>query len=194
MDSFIYILYKIRIFDGEKKNELNAEKTRFGVFDSMFAVQRFIVQHNHDNNCFFIAYTYVLNPIHSNQAFDNVTVLTFDTAGKIMCNCNTHKINIHYNELHSIEHMQFKGRHTDILKNDYVWYYDDYDKTMHLATVMECPYNETEVKQHIEKYGENLLEWYDDSFMLMPVGIVDNHQHVLSCFVFTVDFIKTLLS
>ena len=38
--------------DDSDKNIIECSRTPFGFFDSRIHAQRFIVKHNHDNNCF----------------------------------------------------------------------------------------------------------------------------------------------
>lgn len=194
---YVYIMYKVTLYTLDIEIGLACDKQYFGAYTSLFAAQQFIVNHNHDTNCFFIIYTTILNPAHSSQCVYGLTIATFDWHGELICDCDTYKENVHKKQLEGLQSTQFKGRdNVTIKRDDIIYYFDDFSHEINRGMVVETPLTTDEVKQRIEKIGENDLEWFDDSYLIIPEGDIDteNHQHILSCFVFTKDFIDKLVN
>ena len=190
LNKLIYRLTKILVHDyvdGTCKNVIECSKVPFGYFDSKMSVEKFMRKHNHDTNCFFILKSYILNPVHSGQAEDNLNEASYDNEGNLICECKTHHFIVQYNELHGEKPTIFRGRSTDMYpKNSTVWMYDVYDNVLIKCTVGERPYNIDEAAKN------NSLEWYDDSYLLYPVNDETNHTHSLSCYVLSNEYVMTM--
>lgn len=190
-NKLIYRLTKILVHDyvdDSHKNIIECSKVPFGYFDSKMSVEKFIRKHNHDTNCFFILKSYILNPIHSGQAEDNLNEVSYDNAGNLICECKTHHFIVNYNELHADEMTIFGGRNTDMYqKNSIVWMYDAYDNVLIKCTVGEHPYNVDEAAKN------NSLAWYDDSYLLYPINDKKNYTHSLSCYVLSNEYVMKMI-
>ena len=191
-NKLIYRLTKILVHDyvdNTRKNVIECSKVPFGYFDSKMSVEKFMKKHNHDTNCFFILKSYILNPVHSGQAEDNLNEASYDNAGNLICECKTHHFIVQYNELHGDEMTIFRGRSTDMYpKNSTVWMYDAYDDVLIKCIVGEHPYRKNELSSDVH------LDWYDDSYLLYPINNKNNHTHALSCYVFSDDYIHKMIS
>lgn len=188
----IYKLTKILVYDyveGSDKNQINCYSIGYGFFDNPLNVIYFIHKHNKDKNCFFICRSYVFNPIHSAQCEDYVFETTYDYKGDVMCDCPTNHFVVNYHELVDNEAIKFKGRtHPIAKKDDIAWYYDCCEEILQKCKIGEPPFNKTKAK----KYEQ--LDWYDDSYLVYPLPIqeYDNHQHIISCYMFSDKMIKNM--
>lgn len=192
LNKLIYRLTKIianEYADDSDKNIIECSRTPFGFFDSRIHAQRFIVKHNHDNNCFFILKTYILNPVHGGQSEDNLTEISYDAKGNVICECQTHHFIVNYNELNSEKPTIFRGRNDHVFeKKEEVWMYDRYDNVLIKCIVGERPYRKNELSSDVH------LDWYDDSYLLYPINNKNNHIHALSCYVFSDEDIHKMIS
>ena len=193
LNKLIYKLSKVYVYDYVEKSrnlKIECKETRYGYFDSIIAVESFIRKHNHDDNCFFITRTYIFNPTHGGQTESYLTERTYDSKCNILCDCPTHHFVVNFNEMFGNEHTRFTGRNNPIFKKgDTAWFYDEIDEILYKCKIGEIPFNEEQAKNY------DCLEWYDDSYLVYPMPHkenIDNHQHIVSCMMFTDDFVKEI--
>ena len=193
INKMIYELTQIEVYDyveGSYKTQIQCHSMLAGYFMSQLNAEDFIKKHNDENNCFFILRTYVLNPKHLGQTREFIFEITYDHNGEILCKCDTHHFVVNYHELDTNESTKFKGRSKPILKaGDIGWYYDDYNNILQKCIVSKPPINKRDAKKY------EWLDWYDDSYLIYPliINYGDNHQHIISCYMFTKNMIKKLL-
>ena len=187
----IYELTKVLVYDYVDENTIECHSIKSGFFESQIDAEGYIRKHNHDKNCFFIARTYVFNPTHSGQTEDFVTQRTYDSNGEVICVCSTHHFVINYHEMFGGEATLFKGRDDiKLRKNSVAWFYDEYDEVLCKCKIGEVPLSTKKAAKF------DCLEWYDDSFLVYPLPLTDkdNHQHIISCFMFSCTFVNNLLN
>lgn len=189
LNKLIYELTKVRVYDYVDENEIRCRSIRFGYFDTVIAAEDFIRKHNHDENCFFIMRTFVFNPSHYGQTSDYLTERTYDAHAEMLCDCKTHHFVVNFNELYGRQATVFTGRDDCVLhKRDVAWFYDGHDDVLRRCEICETPFDTEQAKNY------DCLEYRDDSYIVYPLPIPDedNHQHIISCYVFTVEQVKKM--
>ena len=195
LNKLIYELTKVYVYDYAEKSrkfKIDCSSRPSGFFDSVISVEEFIRKHNHDNNCFFICRSYVFNPKHSGQTEDFLTQRTYDNTGNILCDCPTYHFVVNYNEMFGDKYGKFVGRDKCILnKGDRGWYYDEISEQLCKCEIGEIPFDTKKASEY------DCLDWYDDSYLVYPMPKpqnLDNHQHIISCFIFTDEFINAMIN
>ena len=188
----IYELIRVELVEQINDNTIDCSQLPSGFFDSDILLRDFIRKHEHKKNVFFIVKVWILNPTHYGQTHENVYEYTVDSDGELICKNPTHHFVVNKNELNSQEATQFIGRDEYRLrKNSNAWFYDERTKILNKCQISDLPYTQNQAK----KYEH--LDWYDDSYIVFPLPLpkdkLDNHQHILSCMLFTQSFIKSLL-
>lgn len=188
----LYKIIKVNLIENIDDNTIDCLSTLFGYFPYEFETINFIKKHNKDKNAFFIVKTYVFNPTHKGQANDNITESLYDYEGNLICKNKTHHFIIHHNDFKGDEDIKFTGRDDNRIKKDSdAWYYDEYEDKLFKCLVSEIPYSTEKCKQ----FGN--LDYFDDSYLVYPYPLQkdkDNHQHILSSFMLTTDFVEQLLN
>lgn len=191
-DAHIYQLTKVIIYSEDKtENKIYCSSVPFGYFENTILAEEFIRKHNKAKNCFFILKSYIFNPLHNSQCIDFITERTYNYKGDLLCDCPTHHFIINKKNLFGQTDVIFKGRNNNkFKKEDIAWFYNSYEKTLEKCQIKEIPWTPDQVKKH----KEISLEWYDDSYLVYPVEDNKNHQHIISCYMFTDDFIESCVS
>lgn len=172
-------------------NEILCVEESFGYFASSIEAVAFIKKHNHLPNTFFTVKSYVFNPTHGGQCIDYLFEMCYDSMGELICKNPTYHFTVNFKELHGDEFTYFKGRDDDRLhKGDFAWFYDSYEKKLCKCKIGEVPFTSGQYKKY-KKYQK--LDWREDSYLVYPLDDQNNHQHILSCYIFTEDFINNLL-
>ena len=192
LNRLIYKLNKIIIYDYDDTNPniIQCRSLMSGYFDSTVDISQYIKRHNNDTKCFFIARSYVFNPIHSGQTNDCVTERTYDCYGNNLCICPTHHFIVNYNEINGAKVTRFMGRNNCVCNNDDIgWYYDKNDETLRKCKIINTPYDTKTAKKY------KTLEWYDDSYLVYPLPLKkkNDHQHIISCYMFNEKFIEKIM-
>lgn len=165
-----------------RKNIIECSERRFGFFRSQMKAEEFIRKHNKNKNCFFILRTYVIEPTHEGQTNDYVWEATYDDSGNLICKNATHHFKVNYHDLDSMNEIIFKGQdHILHKKNDTCWFYDEYNNVLRKCVITETPFDKDKCR-HYEG-----LDWFDDSYLVhrIPHNDVHDHDHPLSCYVFS---------
>lgn len=188
-NKLIYELIKVYVYDYTDSSEtcIECNERSSGFFDNLLNAEDYIRKHNHDTNCFFIMRSYILNPTHNGQTEDFLTQRTYDAFSNILCNCPTHHFIVNYNEINAEDDTKFNGRNDCLLnKDDVGWFYDEYEHALIKAIISEPPISVKNAKKF------KCLEWYDDSYIVYPVNDISNHQHIISCLLFTDEYVKKI--
>ena len=173
------------------ENKIYCTSWESGYFENTILAEEFIRRHNDTKNCFFILKSYIFNPVHNSQCGDFITERVYDHKGDILCDCPTHHFIINKKNLLGQTDVVFKGRDDNrFKKGDIAWFYNSYEEALEKCVIGEIPWTTEKVKEH----KDTLLEWYDDSYLIYPVTDNKNHQHIISCYMFTDDFIKSHVS
>lgn len=189
--TIIYELRKVTVYDFADENRIDCNEYHFGFFEGIMTAESFIRKHNHEHNCFFIMRSWVFNPMHNGQATEYLWERTYDINGKTICDCPTHHFILNFKQLFGERATMFSGRtRPKIKRKDIAWYYDRHNKVLQRCIVDEVPCNKTQAKK-------KSLEWYDDSYIVYPLPLsndLDDHKHVLSCYMITNDKIEKMIS
>lgn len=182
LSKLIYQLDRIEIGEHENENKIICHCSPSGFFDSKTGIVDFIKKHTKQANYFYVVKAWVFNPTHVGQTEDNLFEYTLNSEGEVICENPTHHFVVTLNELNGNEKTIFTGRNDDRLnKGDIAWFYDEYDCSLNRCKVGELPFDKDRAQQC------DILEWRDDSYLVYPYPIPpeDNHQHIISCYMFT---------
>ena len=193
--SFGRLVYKLtRVNIGEVRLENNlytvdTYETHSGYFLSEVAVNEFITEQNLEGIGFYIVEVYVYNPTNLYQCQSSLYEYTLDVKGHIICMNDTLSFSPNMNDVLAEEITKFHGRDDiKIKKGDRAWFYNGKDQIVP-CEIGEIPFTKKEAK----KYGS--LDFYDDSFLVYPLPKpeYDNHDHILSCYVFSEDTFNKII-
>lgn len=183
-------LIKVFVLEHISDYEINCNEQDSGYFDGQICAIQYIKRHNKDKNCFFILRNYVFNPTHIGQTTDYINESTYDSDGELLCNCPTFHFVVNYKELRASEQTYFKGRNNPILmRNDIGWFYDTYQEKLCKCIVDIPPINIKDAKKY------KSLDYFDDSYLVYPLPKTDNdnHQHIISCYMFTDEYVQNIM-
>jgi len=170
----------LELYRNNNANKIQCVEQHYGLFSSRLDAQNFITKNNIDKNCFFILYSWILNPTGENQINSWVTVYTYDYSGMLICGNITHRFVVNEHDFNKENKIRFNGRSDDTIiahKNDKVLCYDEYSQQLFVAKVINIPIKNEQCD----------MEWYDDSYIVKPLYSRTNHIHILSCFTFKID-------
>lgn len=191
---FIYKLTRVTVDNVEVIDGYSCANTHeddSGYFLSELAIEEFILKHCEDNPGFYIVEAYVYNPTHLYQCSSSVFEYTLDRRGDLICSNDTLNFCPQSTELMADDLIHFKGRDDiKIKKGEIAWFYNGKDKILP-CEIGEIPFTTEEAKRY------ESLDSYDDSFLIYPLPKPDgqdNHDHILSYYVFTEKTFKTIIS
>ena len=181
-------------FYNNSHNKIYCWEEPSGYFESEIEAISFIKKHNKENNSFFLLRAWIFNPSHRGQCNDYLYEECYNADGDLICKNPTYHFIVNFNELNGDKYIYFTGRDDVRLnKNDLAWFYDIRAHKLCKCKIGEIPWNTKKCKE----FDQN-LDWYDDSYLIYPLPIPednsDNHQHILSCYMFTDEYIQKLLT
>ena len=201
-EKLIYKLTKVEVWPESwsrdyENGSADAYSYPFGLFDSKEGVVEFIKKDSTPKPLgkFFVVTVWLCNPVSSESAVECYYVYTLDESGDEICVNDTKNF-----ALHDESEIVFNGRDDDrILDGDKAWYYDEYEGKLLRCTVGAGPLTKKECAEH---HARTLIDSYDDSYLVYPDKYNPEeqsdeprlvHQHILSCYMFTDEFVKSLL-
>ena len=197
LGSYLHNVSKVSIVS-KQQYHIVCEETKYGNFTTQLSLKDFIQKNNKDTNCFFINKVYVLNPTDVFQCSSYLYIEVYDHNGELYVANDTFIFNPHPNNLESYQRMEFSGRdyNRNFQKDKECWFYNEYDKYLQQCVIIERPITHSEYKKLSHKMKTS-IEWYDDSYMIKPFDVNGNmcsHSHILSCFMFSNNYINKLLN